>query len=42
VSKREPPALEPMLSLAEAAKRVYWAATKREDPAEETLNNVVG
>jgi hypothetical protein len=38
--QEEPPVLQPMLSLASAAQLVYQAATKLEDPDEQTLNNV--
>ena len=38
--EKEAPALQPMLSLATAVQRAYSAATKREDPSEDTLNSV--
>lgn len=38
--QKEVPALQRMLSLASAAQLAYQAATKRQDPGEETLNNV--
>ena len=40
VEKEEPPALQPMLSLAAAAQLAYWAATKRENPDGDALNSV--
>jgi hypothetical protein len=38
--QEEPPAPQPMLSLATAVQLAYRAAKKREDPDEETLNAV--